>query len=70
MPSKKMSLSSTVGIIHLSNSYLTYIRNLREKQNYVYVIPPLENLYQESFSLLYLFFHPPTWLGHVDANPD
>jgi hypothetical protein len=32
-----------------------------EKQNYVCALPPPENLHQESFSILYLFFHPPTY---------
>jgi hypothetical protein len=32
-----------------------------EKQNYVYVLPPLKNLHWESFSVLYFFFHPPTY---------
>jgi hypothetical protein len=41
---------------------------LRENQNYIYALPPLEILYQESFSILYFFFQPPTWLGHTDAN--
>jgi hypothetical protein len=27
-------------------------------------------LYQESISILYFFFHLPTWLGHADANRD
>jgi hypothetical protein len=31
-----------------------------DKQNYVYVFPPLENLYQKSFSILYFFTAPPT----------
>jgi hypothetical protein len=42
----------------------------REKQNYIYALPPLENLYEGCFSILYFFFHPPTYLGHTDANPD
>jgi hypothetical protein len=33
---------------------LSQLGTLREKQNYVYALPPLENLYQES-SILYLF---------------
>jgi hypothetical protein len=31
-----------------------------EKQNFVYTLPPLENLHQKSFSILY-FFHPPIY---------
>jgi hypothetical protein len=27
-------------------------------------------LYQDSFSIIYLFIHTPTWLGHADANPN
>jgi hypothetical protein len=34
--------------------------NLREKHNYVYVLSPLKNLYQEPFSVIYFFFHPLT----------
>jgi hypothetical protein len=33
-------------------------------QNYVYTFRPLENLHQESFSILYIFFHPPTYRKH------
>ena len=29
---------------------------------------PLENLNQEPFSVIYFFFHPPTWLENHDAN--
>jgi hypothetical protein len=43
---------------------------LREKRNYVYALPPFENLYPKSFFILYFFFHPPTWLGHTNANSD
>jgi hypothetical protein len=47
------------------NSLAKYISNLhqesREKQNYVGALPPLENLHKESFSILYFFFHPPTY---------
>jgi hypothetical protein len=32
------------GINHLPNPDLTYIGTLREKQNYVSTLPPLENL--------------------------
>jgi hypothetical protein len=32
-----------------------------EKQNYVYALPPLENLYKESIFILHFFFHPPTY---------
>ena len=62
MPSKKRAYLQQFGIIHLSNPDLTYIRNLREKQNYIYALPPIENLNQEPFSVIYFFFHPPTWL--------
>jgi hypothetical protein len=61
------------GIIHLPSLDLTYINNMREKQNYVYALPPLENLDHESFSILY-FFTPSYRTWHVgrntDANPD
>jgi hypothetical protein len=32
-----------------------------ENQNYAGALPPLENLHQESSSILYFFFHPPTY---------
>jgi hypothetical protein len=35
---------------------------LREKQNYVYALPPVENLHQELFSVIYFFFQHPTCL--------
>jgi hypothetical protein len=37
--------------------------NPREKQNYVYALPPLKNLHQESFSILYSFFTLPPGLA-------
>jgi hypothetical protein len=53
----KNSSSKQLVIIQLPNSDLTYIGNLREKQNYVYTLLPLQNLHQEPF---YFCFHPPT----------
>jgi hypothetical protein len=50
------------GIIHLPNPDLTYIMNPeRNRIMFIYVLPPLGNLHQESFSILYFFFHPPTY---------
>jgi hypothetical protein len=56
----------------LPNSHLTYInKESWEKQNYVCDLPPLGNLHQESFSILYFFFHPPTYTETVtDGNHD
>jgi hypothetical protein len=60
MPSKKRVHLQQFGIIHLPNSDLTYIRN--PERNKIMFIPfHLENLHQESFSILYFFFHPPTY---------
>jgi hypothetical protein len=56
------------GIIHLPSLDLTYINNMREKQNYVYALPPLENLDHESFSILY-FFTPSYRTWHVGETP-
>jgi len=39
----------------LPNPDITYIRNLREKQNYVYAIPPHENLIRNSETETKLF---------------
>ena len=66
MSNKKKAYLQQFGIIHLPNPNLTYIRNLREKQNYIYVIPPLENLNQEPF-LCYLFLFSPS---HLTRNHD
>jgi hypothetical protein len=51
MQSKKRFHLQQFGIIHLPNPNLTY----------VCVLPPLKNLNQESFSILYFLFHPPTY---------
>ena len=62
MPSKKRVYFQQFGIIHLPNPDLTYIRN-SERETKLYLCPsPLENLNQEPFSVIYFFFHPPTWL--------
>ena len=47
-------------IIHLPNPDLTYIRNPERETKLYYALPPLENLNQESFCVIYFFFHPPT----------
>jgi hypothetical protein len=63
MPSKKRVHLQQFGIIHLPNLDLTYIRNPKKKQNYVYAHPPLGNLHQESFSIL------PSWFAKLlEAN--
>jgi hypothetical protein len=55
-----MSHLQQFGIIRLSNPDPTYIKNPERETNYVYALSSLENLYHESFSILYFFFHPPT----------
>jgi hypothetical protein len=60
MPSKKRVHLQKFGIIHLPNTDLTYIRNPERNKKKFYALPPLGNLHQESFSILYFFFHPPT----------
>jgi hypothetical protein len=67
MPSKKRVRLQQFGIIHLPNPDLTYIRNLRKKQNYVATLPPLENLNQESWEKIKLFYTLPPLLIRVDA---
>jgi hypothetical protein len=47
MSSKKWSYHQQF----LHNS--TYIRNLEKEMNYVYIITPLKNFYEESFSIFY-----------------
>jgi hypothetical protein len=44
----------------LSNPNLTYIRNLRERQNYVSTLPPLQNLNQEPEKKTKLLLYPST----------
>jgi hypothetical protein len=60
MPSKK---SSSPTICH--NSLVKLRSNLHQeswkKYNYVCALPPLENLHQKSFFILYFFFHSPTY---------
>ena len=68
MPSKKKAYLQQFGIIHLPNPDLTYIRTLRGKQNYIYALPPLENLNQEPFSVIYFFFSPSHQIRNHDAN--
>jgi hypothetical protein len=67
MPSKKRVHLQQFGIIHLANPDLTYIRNLREKQNYVSTIPPLENLNQESLEKQNYFYTLPPLLIREDV---
>jgi hypothetical protein len=62
MPNKKRSHLQQFDIIHLSNSDLTYMRNLREKQYYLYHILLLENLHQELFPVIIFIF---STLPHV-----
>jgi hypothetical protein len=58
MTNKKRVQFQQFGIIHLSNSDITYIRNSKRETNYIYILPPLENLHRESFSIFYFFFSP------------
>jgi hypothetical protein len=58
MPGKKRVHLQQFGIIHLPNTDLTYIRNPDRNKKF-HALPPLGNLHQESFSVLYFFFHPP-----------
>ena len=44
----------------MPNLDITYIRNMREKQNYVYALPPYENLHQEPETETKLFLCPST----------
>jgi hypothetical protein len=61
MQNKKKSSSPTISHNSLVKLRSNLHQESREKQNYVYVLPPLENLHQESFFILYFFFHPPTY---------
>jgi hypothetical protein len=60
MSSKKNELISNGHNLLVKHIYLTFIRNLREKQYYIYALPPFENLYREYFSILYFFALPPS----------
>jgi hypothetical protein len=60
MPSKKKFISKHNSLVKLRSNLH---QESWEKQNYIYVLQPLENLHQESFSILYFFFHPPTYRG-------
>jgi hypothetical protein len=53
--------SSTLWHNSLGKSKYNLYQESWDKQNFVYVLPPLENLHQESFSILYFLFHPPTY---------
>jgi hypothetical protein len=57
---RKKSSSPTVWHNSLAKSRSNLHQESWEKQNYVGVLPPLENLYQESFYILYFVFtlHP------------
>jgi hypothetical protein len=59
MTSKKRARLQLFDIIYLSNPDL---RTLRNKQNYVYALSPLENFHQEPFSIVWFLFHPFTYL--------
>jgi hypothetical protein len=69
MQSKKKVHIQQFGIIHLPNPDLTYIRN--PERNKIMSVPfhLLQNLYQESFSILYFFFTLPP-RGKHDGNHD
>jgi hypothetical protein len=56
----KKSSSPTIWHNSLAKPRSNLIQDSWKKQNYVYAFPPLGNLHQESFSILYFFFHPPT----------
>jgi hypothetical protein len=43
----------------IQNLDLTYIRTQREKQNYIYTLPPLQNLHLKPFFVIYFFTLPP-----------
>jgi hypothetical protein len=60
MQIKKRVHRQQFGIIHLPNPDLTYIMN--PERNKIMFVPfyLLKNLHQESFSIFYFFFHPPT----------
>jgi hypothetical protein len=61
-----MSSSQQFGVIHLSNPDLTYIRNVARETKLLLHFHLLKT-YRESFSILYLFFHPP---NHANTNTD
>jgi hypothetical protein len=61
MPSKKNSSSAIIWHNSLVKSRSNLHQDSWEKQKFVCALPPLENLHQESFSILYFFFHPPTY---------
>jgi hypothetical protein len=66
----KKSSSRTVWHNSLAKSRSNLHQESWEKQNYVCVLPPLENIHQESFSILY-FFSPSHHLqGNDDDNHD
>ena len=67
MPSKKRVYLQQFGIIHLPNPDLTYIRNPEREIKLYYALPPLENLNQEPFSVIY-FFSPSHLTRNHDAN--
>jgi hypothetical protein len=69
MQSKKRIHLQQFGIIHLPNPDLIYIRN--PERNKILCVPfhLLENLHQESFSILYFFFTLPP-RGNNDGNHD
>jgi hypothetical protein len=56
-----MSSSPIVWYNSLDKSRSNLHQESWEKQNYVGALPPSENLHQESFSILYFFFRPPTY---------
>jgi hypothetical protein len=60
MQSKKRIHLQQFVIIHLPNPDLTYIRNPERNKTMYVPFHLLKNLHQESFSILYFFFHSPT----------
>jgi hypothetical protein len=56
-------------IIHSSNPDLNYIRN-PERKIKLCLCPSTSWKLASEILLYYLFFHPPTWLGHADNNRD
>jgi hypothetical protein len=61
MPIKKTS-ASTVWYNSLAKPRSNLHQESREKQNYVYALPPIKNLHQEPFFIIYFFSHSPTCL--------
>jgi hypothetical protein len=60
MSSKKRVHLQQFGVVHLSNSDLTYIRNPEIETKLCYAIPPLKNLHQEPQyrnKIIFMSFH-------------